>query len=92
MAIAGSPTSASAIESRCFWPPDSFLNAPSRFSASPRSLDELLPVGRLGVERGVQVERLPDLDLVGQLALLELDADLLAERVAVAPGIEPEHA
>ena len=43
------------------------------------------------VERRVEVERLPDAQLVGQLALLELDADLLAQGRAVAPWVEPQH-
>ena len=33
---AGCPTRASAIDSRCFWPPDSLPNAVSRLAASPQ--------------------------------------------------------
>ena len=43
IAIFGLPISASAIESRCFSPPDSFPNADLRFSASPRSSSSLAP-------------------------------------------------
>ena len=64
----------------------------SRLSSSPRSLDQLARVGRLLVERGEQLERLADGDPVGQLALLELDADEAPESLAVPPGIEPEDA
>ena len=79
IAIRGLPTSASAIDSRCFWPPDSLPKAVLRCVVRPRSSMSRSPVGRVLVERRVQVERLPDAELIGQLALLELDADLLAQ-------------
>src|SRR4029078_3432864 len=40
---------------------------------------------------GVQVERLADAELLRQLALLELDADALAQRRTGAWRVEPEH-
>ena len=58
----------------------------------PEVVDQLARIGRVSVERGEQVERLADGDPVGQLALLELDADEGPQSVAVPPGIEPEHA
>ena len=92
IAIFGLPISASAIESRCFSPPDSFPNRDLRLSASPRSTSSCSPSRGRGVERGVEVDGLPDADLVGELALLELDADDAVELVAVALRVEPEHA
>jgi hypothetical protein len=43
------------------------------------------------VEGGVQVQRLPHLQPVGQGGLLELDADALAQLGALAPRVEAEH-
>ena len=70
--------------------PTACANACRSRSPRPRSSSSCPPVGRGRVEGGVQVERLPHPDLVGQLALLELHADLLAQRVAVAPRVETE--
>ena len=92
IAIFGLPMSASATESRCFWPPESLPNLALRLIGEPEVGQQLLPVAGICVERGVEVDRLPDLDLVGQLALLELDADDATELVAVAARVEPEHA
>ena len=55
-----------------------------------QGVEEQFPVRRLPVERREEVKSLPDLDVVGKGALLELDADALPERAPVAPGIEPQ--
>jgi hypothetical protein len=50
------------------------------------------PVHRLAVEGAVQVQRLPDPDALGQLALLELGADPPAQLRTVPPRVQPQHA
>jgi hypothetical protein len=57
----------------------------------PPLLQQQTPVGRAPVEGGVQVQRLPDLQPVGQRRLLELDADALAQLGALAARIQAEH-
>jgi hypothetical protein len=57
----------------------------------PQVLQQRPPVGRVLVEGAVEVERLPDLHLLGKLAFLELCPDALPELVAVASRVEPEH-
>jgi hypothetical protein len=52
-------------------------------------LDQLLPVGRVPVERGVQLHRLADLQLLRQLALLQLRAEHLAQLVLVTSRVQP---
>jgi hypothetical protein len=58
----------------------------------PEVVNQLLPVGRVVVERAVEIQRLLDHDLLGQLALLELDAKLLSQFGVVASRIETQHA
>ena len=89
IAIFGLPTSASAIDSRCFWPPDSLPNCGLALVGEPEIVEQPLRIAGLGVERGVEVHRFPDADLVRQLALLELDADDPTELVAVWRGSSP---
>ncbi len=55
-------------------------------------VDEPGWIGGVAIERGVQVECLPHSKLIGQFTLLELDADLLTQRVAIAAGIQAQHA
>src|SRR5580704_788393 len=56
-----------------------------------KASEERLGVGVPWVEGRVQVDRLGDGDLVGQLALLELDADQLPCLGAVTVGVDAEH-
>src|SRR5262249_42751225 len=51
-----------------------------------------VPVRRLGVERGVQVEGLAYRHLLGELALLELDAHEPAQLRPVPARVQPEYA
>jgi hypothetical protein len=53
--------------------------------------EQLLGNCRRGVERGIQIERFADLQLLRQLALLQLDAEHPAQRVALSPWVESEH-
>jgi hypothetical protein len=57
----------------------------------PPFLEQPAPVGRVPVEGGIEVKRLPHLQPVGQGRLLELDADALAQLGALAPGLQAEH-
>src|SRR5205823_798452 len=50
--------------------------------------EQRVGVGGAGVERLPEVHGLPDLDPFLELRLLVLDADALAEGVAVAPRVE----
>ena len=76
---------------RCRWPPDSLLARALRLLAQPPGLEQLVPVGRPAVEGGVQVERLPHLDLVLQVGFLQLHAHPLAQCVPVGLRVQPEH-
>ena len=87
-ATLGLPTSASAIDSRCFCPPDSRRNWVSSLSVRLQGVDQLPPVGRLAVEGAVQLHRLADLELVGQLALLQLRAEQLPQLTGVASRVD----
>ena len=58
----------------------------------PEVGEQPLAVPRPRVERGIEVDGLPDAHLVRQLALLELDADDATELVAVALRVEAEDA
>ena len=87
----GSPASAQASDSRCFWPPDSL---PTQLVALALELDEREQlVDRLPaiVERPEQAQRLLDRQLVGELRLLQLDAEALAQLALVALPAQPEH-
>ena len=84
IASCGWPISASAIDSRCFWPPDRLGEARVALVGQPEQRQQLGGVGRIGVERGEQLQRLADAQLVGQLRGLQLDPDALAQLVAVA--------
>ena len=87
----GSLMSASAMNSRCFCPPESVMNHALRFSASPSCSSSRSPsIGR-AVERRPEVHRLAHLDALLQLRLLQLHADPLLQLVDVRDRIEPEH-
>ena len=89
----GSLISASAMNSRCFCPPESVMNHASRLSARPSCSSSWSPSRRLpAVERRPELHRLPHLDPLLQLRLLQLHADPLLQLVDVAEGIEAEHA
>ena len=64
----------------------------SRFSARPRPSSSAPMSAGFAVEGGVQLQRLADAQLGRQLALLELDADLFAQLVAIVTRVEAEHA
>ena len=79
--------SASAMKSRCFWPPESVMNQASRFSTSPSCSSSRSRVDRPAVERRPQIDRLPDLDPLLELRFLELHADAMLQAVGVAHRI-----
>ena len=58
----------------------------------PEVLDEGIGIGRVGVERREQLDGLGDRHALGQLALLELDADDRSQAITILLGIEPEDA
>ena len=58
----------------------------------PEVVDQRPRIGRIRVERREQLEGLADGHAVGQLALLELDADERPETIAIPSGVEPEDA
>src|SRR5690242_8342042 len=91
-ATRGDPSRASAIESRCFWPPDSLPNGVLLLAFQPQHVHQGVPVGRVPVERAVVPERLGYPQLVGQLAVLQLNAEALGQFGPVAAGIESENA
>ncbi len=64
--------------------------AGSRLPGEAPAAEQLAPVGGVRVERGVQLERLAHLQLLGQLGLLQLHADPLVQPVAVGPRVEPQ--
>ena len=67
------------------------MNHASRLSGEPELLEQPVAVRRrLAIEGCPQIDRLPHLDPLLQLRLLELDADALLERVDVAKRIEAE--
>ena len=90
-ATRGLPTNASAMNSRCFCPPDSLPNRGVALVLQPPLQQQLPPVAGFCVERGVQIQRLPHLEVVRQLRVLQLDADLLAQRAPVLDRVETEH-
>ena len=75
---------------RCFWPPESLAKLVPALSGQAPALEQLAPVGRVRVERGVQLEGLAHLQLLRQLGLLQLHADPLVQPVSVGPRVEPE--
>ena len=75
---------------RCFWPPESLAEAGAGLAGEPPALEQLPPVGRVRVERGVQLQRLAHLQLFRQLGLLQLHADPLVQPVTVGPRVEAE--
>ena len=88
----GSLMSASAINSRCFWPPERFMNQALRLSVRPSCSSSRSPSsGFLPIERSPQVDRLPHLDALLQLRLLQLHADAVLQFVDVAEGVEPQN-
>jgi hypothetical protein len=79
------------------------MTPPPRFDSYQKYTSELLgeaelagertPVGRVGIERAVELERLADAHLLRQAALLQLHADELAQlRVARFPAEHPDRA
>jgi hypothetical protein len=87
----GSLTSASAIDSRCRWPPErSLLRAVAR-SPSPRSSisRSCRPAAR--VEGAEERDQLADGQLRVQGCRLQLDADSLLERARVAHDVDAQH-
>ena len=91
-ATCGLPTSASAIDSRCFWPPDSLPNLVSRFPDSPSLSISARQSAGVAVERAVQLERLAHAEALGQLAVLKLGPEPLPQLAAVADRVQAEHA
>ena len=81
MATRGLPTRASAIDRRCFWPPESLPNAGLAACRPGPARPSARASRPAPVEGAVELQRLPYLDPLGQLALLQLDAD-----AAGAPG------
>jgi hypothetical protein len=61
-----------------------------RLSGQPPALEQLAPVGRVRVERGVQLEGLAHLQLLLELALLQLHADPLVQPVPVGQRVQAE--
>ena len=86
IATCGRPISASAIDSRCFWPPDSLAKRVVALLGQPQQRHQLVRVGRIVVEGREQLQRLADGELVGKLRGLQLDPDALAQFVAVRGG------
>jgi hypothetical protein len=78
------------MNSRCFCPPESLAKLVFAFSGQPPALEQLTPVGRVRVERGIELERLTYLQLLRQLGLLQLHAYPLVQPVSVGPRIEAE--
>ena len=87
--ISGSPTSATASERRCFCPPESLRTQAFSFSSSRTMRMTSCGVQPLGVEAPEQRDRLQDRELLGQLGLLELDADPLAQERASRDQLQP---
>ena len=90
-AIVGRPIKESAMESRCFCPPDRSLKNVSRLSDRPRGLHEVLRIVRVPVEGGVQQQGLSCSQLGWLGALLQLHTHPLAQRGVVRERIEAEH-
>src|SRR5437763_4535737 len=61
-----------------------------RLPGQPPALEQLAPVGRVRVERGVQLECLAYLQLLLELALLQLHADPLVQPVPVGQRVQAE--
>jgi len=58
----------------------------------PEKIEQRQAVRRGAVEAGVEVDRLGDGELVGQRALLQLDADLFPQPGAAPLGVHSQHA
>ena len=87
----GSPASAHASASRCFCPPDSLTTQLARFRFELDDLEQFVDGAPAVVEGAEQAERLLDGQLVGELRLLELDAEALTQlalvvRASVSPS------
>src|SRR5215470_171205 len=61
-----------------------------RLPGQAPALEQLAPVGRVRVERGVQLERLAHPQLLLELALLQLHADPLVQPVLVRQRVQAE--
>src|SRR5690242_6770823 len=61
-----------------------------RLSGQAPALEQLVPVGRVRVERGVQLERLAYLQLLLELGLLQLHADPLVQPAAVGQRVQAQ--
>ena len=87
----GSPTSAHASASRCFCPPDNVLDPRAALLLELHQRDDL--VGRRAAveEAAEQAQRFDDRQLVGELRLLQLDAQPLTQRQRVGGPPQPEH-
>ena len=55
------------------------------------TIQQFVPIGRIAVERRVELERLPHLDLVLEPALLELRSDPLGDLEPILDRVEAEH-
>ncbi len=73
-------------------PAGQFREGGVAFLLQPQLGEQFLPVGRFGVERGVQVERLPDLHPVRQVGLLQLHPGAFAQDVALALRVHAQDA
>ena len=77
-------------EERCFCPPESVMNQASRLSARPRRSSSASP--STGADKAMpQIDRLPHLDSLLKLSLLELHAYFLLKGPGVADRIERQH-
>ena len=87
----GSPTRAQASDSRCFWPPERVRTRAPGLLGQADAGERLGRVEAAGVEAAEEGEDLADLELLGELRLLQLDAEPRAQRAAVAPPALAEH-
>jgi hypothetical protein len=81
----GSLINARAMNSRCFWPPERFMNQAPRLSERPSCSSSRFRIdGFLLVKRRPQIDCLPHFDSLLQLRLLKLNSDAVLQ--FVAPG------
>ena len=78
----GSPASAQASDSRCFWPPDSLPTQLRALALELDDLQQLVDRPAAAIERAEQAQRLLDRQLLAELRFLQLDAEPLPQLAA----------